>query len=137
VPHDENLPGEKALPFTLRFTDLVPEVPGILCMRHPAMCRVLAAEAEAAGAVFLRGVTDVAVTAGAQASSVSSTLRPAVVHANHRRTPYDRAFERLGSVSDVRSWPIASFRCASEFGRYRGIADSATPPTRQIYGLTA
>ena len=24
-----------------------------------------------------------------------------------------------------------------EFGRYRGIADSATPPTRQIYGLTA
>jgi 2-polyprenyl-6-methoxyphenol hydroxylase-like FAD-dependent oxidoreductase len=65
VPHDENLPGEKALPFTLRFTDVVPEVPGILCMSHPAMCRVLAAEAEAAGAVFLRGVTDIAVTAGA------------------------------------------------------------------------
>jgi len=65
VPHDENLPGEKALPFTVRITDLVPEVPGILCMSHPAMCRVLAAEAEAAGAVFLRGVTDIAVTAGA------------------------------------------------------------------------
>jgi FAD binding domain len=65
VPHDEHLPGEKALPFTLRITDLVPEVPGILRMSHPAMCRVLAAEAEATGAVFLRGVTDIAVTAGA------------------------------------------------------------------------
>ena len=64
VPHDENLPGEKTLPFAHRFTDLVPEVPGMLCMSHPAMCRVLAAEAEAAGAVFLRGVTDIAVTAG-------------------------------------------------------------------------
>ena len=65
VPHDENLPGEKALPFTSRFTDVVPEVPGMLCMSHPAMCRVLAAEAERAGAVFLRGVKDIAVTAGA------------------------------------------------------------------------
>ncbi|MBN9089370.1 MAG: FAD-dependent monooxygenase [Reyranella sp.] len=64
VPHDENLPGEQALPFAQRFTDAVPEVPGMLCMSHPAMCRVLAAAAEAAGAVFLRGVTDIAVTAG-------------------------------------------------------------------------
>ena len=23
----------------------------------------------------------------------------------------------------VHTWPIASFRCAAEFGRYRGIAD--------------
>ena len=65
VPHDENLPGEQALPFTQRCTDVVPEVPGMLCMSHPAMCRVLAAEAEGAGAVFLRGVKDIAVTAGA------------------------------------------------------------------------
>src|SRR5260370_840069 len=64
VPYDESLPGERALPFTLRFTDLVPEVPGALCMSHPAMCRVLAAEAEAAGAVFLRGATDIDVKAG-------------------------------------------------------------------------
>src|SRR6185369_11380577 len=55
VPYDENLPGEKAVPFTLKFTDLVPEVPGGLCMSHPAMCRALAEQAEAAGAVFLRG----------------------------------------------------------------------------------
>jgi 2-polyprenyl-6-methoxyphenol hydroxylase-like FAD-dependent oxidoreductase len=62
VPYDETRPGETALPFTTRFTDVVPEVPGMLCMSHPAMCRVLAA---AAGAIFLRGVTDIAVTAGA------------------------------------------------------------------------
>jgi 2-polyprenyl-6-methoxyphenol hydroxylase-like FAD-dependent oxidoreductase len=68
VPYDENLPGEQALPFTSRFTDAVPEVPGMLCMSHPAMCRVLAAEAEAAGAVVLRGVTDIEVTAGGTAS---------------------------------------------------------------------
>jgi 2-polyprenyl-6-methoxyphenol hydroxylase-like FAD-dependent oxidoreductase len=68
VPHDETLPGAEALPFATRFTDVVPEVPGVLCMSHPAMCRVLAAEAEAAGAVFLRGVTDIAVTAGGTAS---------------------------------------------------------------------
>jgi 2-polyprenyl-6-methoxyphenol hydroxylase-like FAD-dependent oxidoreductase len=64
VQHDETLPGEQALPFTSRLTDLVPEVPGMLCMSHPAMCRVLAAKAEAEGAVFRRGVTDIAVTAG-------------------------------------------------------------------------
>ena len=28
----------------------------------------------------------------------------------------------IGNVK-VRPWPIASFRCAAEFGRYRGIAD--------------
>lgn len=64
VPHDETLPGEQALPFATRFTDVVPEVPGMLCMSHPAMCRALAAAAEAAGAVFRRGVTDIEVTAG-------------------------------------------------------------------------
>jgi hypothetical protein len=46
VPHDENLPGEKALPFTLRFTDLVPEVPGMLCMSHPGGRRGLPARRE-------------------------------------------------------------------------------------------
>jgi hypothetical protein len=38
---------------------------------------------------------------------------------------------------DVASWPIASFRCAAEFGRYQGIADSSKPTDRQIYGFTA
>jgi hypothetical protein len=40
-------------------------------------------------------------------------------------------------AANVRFWPIASFRCAAEFGRYRGIADSNNPSTRQIYGFTA
>jgi len=35
------------------------------------------------------------------------------------------------------TWHIASFRCAAEFGRYRGIADSGKPSARQIYGFTA
>jgi hypothetical protein len=30
---------------------------------------------------------------------------------------------------EVRLWHIASFRCAAEFGRYRGIADSDKPST--------
>jgi len=30
---------------------------------------------------------------------------------------------------DFRYWHIASFRCAAEFGRYRGIADSDKPST--------
>jgi hypothetical protein len=30
-------------------------------------------------------------------------------------------------------WPIASFRCAAEFSRYRGIADSGKPTARQIH----
>jgi hypothetical protein len=37
----------------------------------------------------------------------------------------------------VSFWPIASFRCAAEFSRYRGIADSGKPTARQIYGFTA
>ena len=29
----------------------------------------------------------------------------------------------FSAVHEVRSWHTASFRCAAEFGRYRGIAD--------------
>ena len=64
IPYDENQPGEQAIPFTLRFADVVPDVPGSFCMGHPAMCRVLAAEAECAGATILRGVGDIAVEPG-------------------------------------------------------------------------
>src|SRR5262249_2298501 len=41
-----------------------PEAPGPLCMGHPAMCTALAAAAERAGAVYLRGVKDIEVSAG-------------------------------------------------------------------------
>jgi 2-polyprenyl-6-methoxyphenol hydroxylase-like FAD-dependent oxidoreductase len=64
IPYDENSPGELALKFAFRFADLVPEVPGGFCMGHPAMCRTLAGEAEAAGAVILRGIDDIEVTPG-------------------------------------------------------------------------
>ena len=64
IPYDENLPGEEAIPFTVRYADLLPDVPGCFCMGHPAMCRVLAAEAASAGAKILRGIGDIAVEAG-------------------------------------------------------------------------
>ena len=60
VPYDENMPGDAALPFTLDVTAVHPEVPGAFCMGHPAMCAALAAEAEAAGAAYLRGVEGIA-----------------------------------------------------------------------------
>jgi 2-polyprenyl-6-methoxyphenol hydroxylase-like FAD-dependent oxidoreductase len=64
IPYDENTPGDQALAYKVRLSDFVPDIPGGLCMGHPAMCRALAAEAEAAGAAMLRGVTEVDVTAG-------------------------------------------------------------------------
>jgi len=42
----------------------VPEVPGGLCMGHPAMCRALGDAARQAGATVLTGVESVEVTAG-------------------------------------------------------------------------
>ena len=65
IPYDENLPGEKAHPFALDLSVLVPGVPAPLCMNHPAMCAALAAAAEAAGATILRGVEGIDVSAGA------------------------------------------------------------------------
>ena len=47
------------------------------------------------------------------------------------------AAARTKRLTDVAYWPIASFRCATEFGRYRGIADSGKPSARQIYEFTA
>jgi 2-polyprenyl-6-methoxyphenol hydroxylase-like FAD-dependent oxidoreductase len=64
VPYDENTPGEQALPHTLTFSKMVPEVEGAFCMGHPAMCRVLAAEAEKLGVTFLRDIGDVEVEEG-------------------------------------------------------------------------
>ena len=48
--------------------------------------------------------------------------------------PSERSADPMAN-GDVRSWHIASFRCAAEFGR--GIADSDNPSTRHIYGFTA
>lgn len=64
IPYDENMPGEKALPFTFDLSKVVPGVDGAFCMGHPAMCRTLAAEAERLGARFVRGVEEVEVDEG-------------------------------------------------------------------------
>ena len=39
IPYDENLPGERAHPFALDLSVLVPGVPAPLCMSHPASAR--------------------------------------------------------------------------------------------------
>ena len=64
IPYDENQPGEQAIPFTLTFRDIVPDVPGALCMGHPAMCRLLAEEAERTGVTILRDIANIDVEPG-------------------------------------------------------------------------
>lgn len=64
VPYDENTPGDTALSFVFDLTSIYPEVPGSFCMGHPAMCAALGRTAEAAGALYVRAVENVEVTAG-------------------------------------------------------------------------
>jgi 2-polyprenyl-6-methoxyphenol hydroxylase-like FAD-dependent oxidoreductase len=64
VPYDEVFSIEEALARTQDLTQLLPEVPGGLDVSHPAACEALAATAEASGAHLVRGVSDLAVTAG-------------------------------------------------------------------------
>jgi 2-polyprenyl-6-methoxyphenol hydroxylase-like FAD-dependent oxidoreductase len=73
IPYDENMPGDQALPYTLRFSDVLPEIEGAFCMSHPAMCRSLANEAERQGVKFLRGVENVQIGTG-QRPEVSFTF---------------------------------------------------------------
>jgi 2-polyprenyl-6-methoxyphenol hydroxylase-like FAD-dependent oxidoreductase len=68
IPYDENTPGDAALPYALKFSDIVPDVPGALCMGHPAMISALASEAKNAGATFLTGVEDIEVVPGSPPS---------------------------------------------------------------------
>jgi 2-polyprenyl-6-methoxyphenol hydroxylase-like FAD-dependent oxidoreductase len=64
IPFDENMPGDAALPLTFDLSTVHPQAPGSFCMSHPAMCATLAAAAQAAGAVYLRGVEEIGVSAG-------------------------------------------------------------------------
>jgi 2-polyprenyl-6-methoxyphenol hydroxylase-like FAD-dependent oxidoreductase len=125
VPYDENRPGEQALPFTSRFTDVVPEVPGMLCMSHPAMCRALAAEAEAAGAVVLRGVTDIAVTAGTGTTGAVTTGAPPHIGFRHggQRIAWT---PRLIVGADGRNSPVR---------RQLGFRLQADPPHNLLGGM--
>jgi hypothetical protein len=70
---------------------------------------------------------------------VSATSRTAVYGPVHTVVWEGRSCEAppYPDRSDFVRWPIASFRCAAEFGRYRGIADSSKPTDQQIYGFAA
>jgi 2-polyprenyl-6-methoxyphenol hydroxylase-like FAD-dependent oxidoreductase len=66
IPYDELLPAERAEAIATKFADLHPDVPGPLCMEHVVMQNEAIAWAAESGADVLRGVSGVAVTAGAK-----------------------------------------------------------------------
>ncbi len=65
IPYDELLPAEQAEAIATKFAGLHPDVPGPLCMEHVVMQNEAIAWAAESGAEVLRGVSGVAVTAGA------------------------------------------------------------------------
>jgi 2-polyprenyl-6-methoxyphenol hydroxylase-like FAD-dependent oxidoreductase len=61
---DEDVPAEEAIAGAMDLTSIVPDVPGPLCIGHPALCQHLIELAAESGATVLRGVEDVRVTPG-------------------------------------------------------------------------
>lgn len=63
ITYDELIDAElaQAQPIPL---NLLPDIPGPMCLGHPTMCDILNQEAERAGVTFLRGVQKIKVTAG-------------------------------------------------------------------------
>jgi 2-polyprenyl-6-methoxyphenol hydroxylase-like FAD-dependent oxidoreductase len=64
LPYGEGVDPEVARGRALDLGELVPGVPGSLCIAHPVMCDALNAAAEAAGAQILRDVRHVRVASG-------------------------------------------------------------------------
>ena len=64
IPYDENTPGDAALARQLDLSKVLPDVPGALCMGHPAMCVALSHTAALRGAEVWRGINDVRIEAG-------------------------------------------------------------------------
>lgn len=61
VPYDENMPGAQALPYMLRFSDVLPEIEGAFCMSHPAMLRhCVAAERQGTAEAHRQAAVDCA-----------------------------------------------------------------------------
>jgi 2-polyprenyl-6-methoxyphenol hydroxylase-like FAD-dependent oxidoreductase len=115
IPFSEDLPGEAALPFARSLVGALPDAPGALCMSHPAMCAVLAAEAETAGAVFLRGVEGLALSPG---------------------EPPTLGFQHEGSRHELRPrLVIGADGRNSQVQRLAGIAQLADPPHNLIGGM--
>ena len=61
--YQDALDGERNVLNTFDLGAVLPDVPGPLCLGHPAMCRILSQTAEATGACVLRGAD--AITLGA------------------------------------------------------------------------
>ena len=61
---EEDLPAEVSESMELNLAVLVPDVPGPLCIGHPALCQLFAEHAARTGATVRRGVNEVQVTLG-------------------------------------------------------------------------
>jgi 2-polyprenyl-6-methoxyphenol hydroxylase-like FAD-dependent oxidoreductase len=125
IPYSEDLPGEAALPFARDLTNALPEAPGAFCMSHPAMCATLAAEAEKAGATFLRGVDGIELSPG---TPPTLSFRHAGPGANGERPELERQElrPRLVVGADGRN---------SQVRRLAGIPLLADPPHHLIGGM--
>lgn len=64
VTFDERMPAAEALAGSLPLSDMAPDVPGPLTVRHPVACQALTDAAVAAGATVHRGATDIELHPG-------------------------------------------------------------------------
>lgn len=65
VQFDEFLDPDIALAFEQPLSDILPNVPGPLCLGHPDMCNVLNEQAKDAGVTFKREITKIKIVPGA------------------------------------------------------------------------
>jgi len=61
---DEDVPPDEAMAMAVDLTTIVPEIPGPLCIGHPALCQLFVELAAKSGATVRRGVGDATITAG-------------------------------------------------------------------------
>lgn len=61
---DEGVDPKDSAALEIPLVDMLPGVPGPLCIGHPTMCNVLNVESEKAGVTYLRDVSRISVSAG-------------------------------------------------------------------------
>ncbi|HUI25947.1 MAG TPA: NAD(P)/FAD-dependent oxidoreductase [Candidatus Kryptonia bacterium] len=61
---DEDVPPDEASAMAVDLSTFIPDVPGPLCIGHPALCQLLIELAAESGATVLRGAGDVQITGG-------------------------------------------------------------------------
>ncbi len=105
VSYDEDLAPAQAEAAALAMANLLPAIPGPLCIGHPRMCNLLIEAAAAAGARVLRGVTNTLVTPGSssagragQTGGVGQASAGPVGQASHLPTV---RFEHAGNICTV------------------------------------